>query len=106
MSPFIVPVVGIVGGLLFALLLPLVRAQARRLEQRPAELPPALDDRLRRMEQALDAIAVEVERISEAQRFTTKLLSGAATTGALPAAAPAPGLPASDDVGVGVTRAG
>lgn len=31
--------------------------------------------RLERMEQALDAVAVETERISEAQRFTTKLLS-------------------------------
>jgi hypothetical protein len=30
--------------------------------------------RLARMEQAIDATAVEVERISEAQRFTTKLL--------------------------------
>jgi hypothetical protein len=31
--------------------------------------------RLERMEQAIDSIAVEVERISEGQRFTTKLLS-------------------------------
>ncbi|HEY3257253.1 MAG TPA: hypothetical protein VGJ64_00220 [Gemmatimonadaceae bacterium] len=31
--------------------------------------------RLERMEQGIDAIAVEVERISEGQRFTTKLLS-------------------------------
>lgn len=30
--------------------------------------------RLARMEQAMDATAIEVERISEAQRFTTKLL--------------------------------
>jgi len=30
--------------------------------------------RLSRIEQAVDATAVEVERISEAQRFTTKLL--------------------------------
>jgi hypothetical protein len=38
---------------------------------------PALEEiaqRLGRMEQALDATAIEVERISEAQRFTTKLL--------------------------------
>jgi hypothetical protein len=28
-----------------------------------------------RIEQAVDAIAVEVERISEGQRFTTRLLS-------------------------------
>ena len=32
-------------------------------------------DRLERMEQAIDAMAVETERISEGQRFTTKLLS-------------------------------
>ena len=31
--------------------------------------------RMERMEQALDSIAIEVERISEGQRFTTKLLS-------------------------------
>jgi len=30
--------------------------------------------RLARIEQAVDATAIEVERISEAQRFTTKLL--------------------------------
>ncbi|HEY5220033.1 MAG TPA: hypothetical protein VIJ16_09495, partial [Gemmatimonadaceae bacterium] len=31
-------------------------------------------DRLGRMEQAIDSIAVEVERVSEAQRFVAKLL--------------------------------
>jgi hypothetical protein len=36
---------------------------------------PVADDRLARLEQAVDAIALEVERISEGQRFTTKLLS-------------------------------
>jgi len=34
-----------------------------------------LDARMERIEHAVDAIAVEVERISEGQRFTTKLLS-------------------------------
>ena len=34
-----------------------------------------LNERLARMEQAIDAMAVETERISEGQRFTTKLLS-------------------------------
>lgn len=33
------------------------------------------DERLSRIEQAVDAIAIEVERISEAQRFTTRLLA-------------------------------
>jgi hypothetical protein len=39
------------------------------------------------MEQAIDSIAVEVERISEGQRFTTKLLaerSGAPVGGDVP----------------------
>ena len=33
------------------------------------------DDRLARLEQAVESIAIEVERISEGQRFTTKLLA-------------------------------
>jgi hypothetical protein len=40
---------------------------------------PAVDlensPRLQRIEQAIESIAVEVERIGEAQRFTTKLLA-------------------------------
>jgi glucosamine 6-phosphate synthetase-like amidotransferase/phosphosugar isomerase protein len=35
----------------------------------------AIESRLAKIEQAVDAIAVEAERISEGQRFTTKLLS-------------------------------
>jgi hypothetical protein len=37
--------------------------------------PSTTEARLARIEQAVDAIAVEIERISEGQRFTTKLLS-------------------------------
>ena len=33
------------------------------------------EDRMARLEQAVEAIALEVERISEGQRFTTRLLS-------------------------------
>jgi hypothetical protein len=40
------------------------------------------------MEQAIDSIAIEVERISEGQRFTTKLLSERPDRG-LPASGPA-----------------
>ena len=36
---------------------------------------PMSDDRMARLEAAVEAIAIEVERISEGQRFTTKLLS-------------------------------
>lgn len=65
-----------VGGIV--LLLPLVLAFARRLWHRGAPRPSMdIDDspRLQRMEQAIESIAVEVERIGEAQRFTTKLLT-------------------------------
>jgi hypothetical protein len=56
---------------------PIARAYARRIDRGPREpiMPPELQTRLERMEQALDSIAIEVERISEAQRFTTKLLA-------------------------------
>ena len=39
------------------------------------QLPPATEDRLARIERAVDSIAIEVERISEAQRYTAKLLA-------------------------------
>jgi hypothetical protein len=44
------------------------------------------DDRLARLEHAVDAIALEVERISEGQRFTTKLLSEQVRPAPLPMA--------------------
>ena len=43
---------------------------------RPKYRAPVIDEsRLERIENAVDAIAIEVERISEAQRFTATLLS-------------------------------
>ena len=75
-GPFIVPVAFFVMAGLTSIFYPLARAYARRLES-PADrgISPELATRLERMEQALDSIAIEVERISEGQRFTTKLLS-------------------------------
>ena len=46
----------------------------RNAARHPAAVA-AQDDRLARIEQAVEAIAIEVERISEGQRFTTKLLA-------------------------------
>lgn len=49
-----------------------------RMGSRPSKrsLPdPAVREELQRLQTAVDAIAIEVERISEAQRFTVTLLS-------------------------------
>lgn len=54
---------------------PISRALGRRFERRGT--PPALEagvtDQLQRIEQAVEAIAIEVERISESQRFLAKI---------------------------------
>lgn len=47
----------------------------RKEPKSPPVLSPATEERMARIEQAVDAIAVEVERISEGQRFTTRLLA-------------------------------
>lgn len=47
---------------------------------RQRTVPPDVSARLERMEQAIDAIALEMERISEGQRFTAKLLSDMSDT--------------------------
>jgi hypothetical protein len=60
-----------------AVFLPVARAFARRIDRESMlpKVPPEVMQRLERMEHAIDSIAIEVERISEGQRFTTKLLS-------------------------------
>lgn len=66
--------------------LTIVRGVVRRLERAgsaPAALPHDAQARLERMERALESVSIEIERISEGQRFTTKLLS---ERGAAPAA--------------------
>jgi hypothetical protein len=54
-------------------------AYARRLWKSTAkvvsQIPAALETRLTRFEQSMDAIAIEIERVSEGQRFLTKVLS-------------------------------
>ena len=76
---------------------PLIRAWARRIESRSQPpLPPDAQARLERMEAAIETIALEVERIAEGQRFTTKLLAErgvpreAASLQAAASAAPSP----------------
>ena len=63
---------------------PLMRAIAKRIERgtpQPAQIPNDLRQQLQQLSASVDAIAIEVERISEGQRYTTKLLSDRAREG-------------------------
>jgi len=73
----LIPIVLFISIAATAIGVPLAKAFAKRIESQPRDqrFPPEVTARLDRMEQAIDAIAVEIERISEGQRFTTKLLS-------------------------------
>ena len=61
-----------------ALGIPFIRALGKRWE-RSSQLPPPtspdITARLERIEQAVEAVAIEVERIAEAQRFAAKLMA-------------------------------
>ena len=65
-------IVGLVGGLAA-----IGVAAFKAVMRRPAskESQPLNDDRLERLQQSVDAIAIEVERIAESQRFSARLMS-------------------------------
>lgn len=70
------------GGLFMCIVfLPLSIAWARRIWRRSARatviMPPETAERLLAIEQAIESVAIEVERIGEGQRFVTQLLADA-----------------------------
>ena len=71
--------VPVIGGMFMLVLLPLSIALARRIWKRGAAavstFPQELADRLNRLDQSMDSIAIEVERIGEGQRFVTRVMS-------------------------------
>ena len=54
----------------------------------PTMRDPILDERIARIEHAVEAIAVEMERVGEGQRFVTRLLSERAAPSPQPSALP------------------
>lgn len=71
--------VAIIGTTFTLLVLfPLALAHTRRIWRRSAKavwtLPAELTDRFTRLEQTVESVAIEVERISEGQRFVTRVL--------------------------------
>jgi hypothetical protein len=80
--------------LLLVMILPLSIALARRVWRRsPATVstfPRELSERLQRMEQAVEATSLEVERIGEGQRFLTRLFTEGEGARAISSGAPQP----------------
>lgn len=76
-------IVGMAGSL-SAIVAWLVRGVQRK--PAPRELPNVqqFEQRFEQLQQSVDAIAVEVERIAEAQRFSAKLLAERSETSQLP----------------------
>ena len=64
-------------AIIFVIGIPVAKAYSRKIDAdaKNPRIPSEVMTRLERIEQAIEAMAVEVERISEGQRFTTKLLS-------------------------------
>lgn len=79
--------VAMTGGVLltFVLIVWMVLNRNRRAIPETTKESPETAARMARIENAVESIAVEVERISEGQRFTTRMLSeGAAVPVAVP----------------------
>jgi len=84
--------------------IPLARAFGRWLDRRGHPAPaasPEMNQRLTRMEQAIEAVAIEVERVSEGQRYTNRSIS---EMRGLPAPDPGVGWPLPTREPVGVDR--
>ena len=74
----IVAIIAVFGtAIVMAIGIPLVRGLVRRWDRQSSQpaMPADTTARLERIEQAIDAMAVEVERIAEGQRFVTRLMS-------------------------------
>lgn len=63
-------VVVLVGPILRAV----IRRFERKAEMRPAPLPPNFEPTLRQLQDSMDAMSIEIERISEGQRFMAKVI--------------------------------
>lgn len=73
----VVPALFFCTVIILSLGIPLVRAYTRWQEQSSRALPlsPELAMRLDRLESMVETVSVEMERLAEGQRFTTRLLS-------------------------------
>ena len=78
-----VVIVAMVGALA-AITVGLVRGVQKKPVHRDLPNTLAFEQRFDQLQQSVDAIAVEVERIAEAQRFSAKLLAERGETSTVP----------------------
>jgi hypothetical protein len=71
-------------GSLSAITVMLVRGLSKKMPMSNQPNVLQMEQRFDQLQQSVDAIAVEVERIAEAQRFSAKLLAERSETPALP----------------------
>lgn len=66
--------------------LPIARAIGRRLDRKPYKqaVDPALTAQLQRIENTVESMSIEIERISEAQRYMARLQTERAEPASLP----------------------
>ncbi len=62
-----------------------IYSDRKQREAAPSKLTPELANRLDRLESMIESVSVGVERLSEGQRFTTRLLSEGALSTVPPA---------------------
>jgi hypothetical protein len=74
-NTMIVALSGQICGTLLLISLVVAWISRRKRNALPNDGLQRIEGRLAEMQQSLDAVAVEVERISEGQRFTSKLLA-------------------------------
>jgi phage gp37-like protein len=72
-------IAAIIGGTIAISMVSMAIARMVSGRRRNRDLPDSsvarLEARLERMEQAIDAMATEVERVSDSQRFTSRMLA-------------------------------
>ena len=74
-GPYIVGGVAIMAAAIVLIVALTYRFRLKMRGATPAALSADVTQRLARMEAGIESVAVEIERISEGQRFTTRLLS-------------------------------
>jgi hypothetical protein len=83
----VVPIAFFLSVIVMSIGIPIVRGLVRRWDRQGVQPPLPHDTaaRLERIEQAIDAMSIEIERVAEGQRFVTRLMTeGSAERVALP----------------------